>query len=441
MLRVISLLGLAVLVCISWLLSRRRDAIRWRLVWIGLILQWALAALVFASQNWTFGGRFPEGVLFAAISGFFQLVNSWVRTGASFVFALRPNQENTSESIVLLTSFAFGVMPTVIFFAALMSVLYHVGMMQRIVGCIAWCMQRTLGTSGAESFAVAANIFVGHTEAPLVVRPYLATLTRSELCTLMVSGFATISGGLLAAFAAMGIHPGHLVTASIISAPAALVIAKMLEPETEQPVTSDARRVYCPPTSINLIDAAAQGAADGLRLALNIVAMLIAFLALIAMCDTLIGALGAVAAWFMNHLPWVEKPVSWHWSLKGLLAVVFWPFAWLMGIPKNECSTAAALLGEKTVLNEFVAYVSLSQILANNGHAVSDAARLSPRTIVVLTYALCGFSNLGAIAIQIGGIGALVPERRGELAQLGLKAMIGGSLACLMTACIAGTLL
>jgi CNT family concentrative nucleoside transporter len=257
----------------------------------------------------------------------------------------------------------------------------------------------------------------------------------------MVSGFATISGGVLAAFAALGIHPGHLVTASIISAPAALVIAKIIEPETERPVTADASGVTCPRTSINLIDAAAQGAADGLRLALNIVAMLIAFLALIAMCDTLFAALGNLASWIVNQLPGRTSAVAWHWSMKGLLGIVFWPLVWLTGVPVQECNTAAALLGEKTVLNEFVAYVSLSRLLAEQAQLPAQTAALSPRTVVILTYALCGFSNLGAIGIQIGGIGALVPERRSDLAQLGLRAMIGGSLACLMTACIAGTLL
>ncbi|GIW90814.1 MAG: nucleoside transporter NupC [Pirellulaceae bacterium] len=441
MLRLVSLFGIGVLVSLAWLLSRQKRAIRWRLVIAGILLQWVLAAVVFGSQTWTFGGRYPEGILFAGIAGFFELVNQWVRAGAEFVFGLRPDVSRSGDALMLLSSFAFGVMPTVIFFASLMSVLYHVGLMQRIVGLIAWCMQRTLGVSGAESFAVAANIFVGHTEAPLVVRPYLATFTRSELCTVMVSGFATISGGLLAAFAALGIHPGHLVTASIISAPAALVIAKILEPETERPVTADASGVKCPRTSVNVIDAAAQGAADGLRLALNIVAMLIAFLALIAMCDTLLAALGHLTSWLVNQLPGSGSAVAWHWSLKGLLGIVFWPLVWLAGVPVGECREAARLLGEKTVLNEFVAYVSLSRLLAEQAHLPAEAALLSPRTVVILTYALCGFSNFGAIGIQIGGIGALVPERRSELAELGLRAMIGGSLACLMTACVAGTLL
>lgn len=437
--RLMSLLGLVAMVLLAWLLSSRRRAVPWRMVAAGIIIQWLLAAAVFQSQQWTFGGRFHGGILFAGITAFFNQVHNWVRSGSEFVFALRPGVNDGTEPLLLLTSFSFGVMPTVVFFAALTSVLYHLGIMQRVVAVMAWCMQKTLGTSGAESLAVAANVFIGQTEAPLLIRPYLSQLTHSELCTVMVGGFATISGGLMAAFAAMGISPGHLVTASLISAPAALVISKILEPETQQPLTRGTVHVQCPTTSANIIDAAAQGATDGLRLALNIIAMLIAFLALIAMCDTLLYLLGRAMAWLASSF--VEIRVEdWNWSLKGLLAIVFWPLAWLSGVPSSECGTAATLLGEKTVLNEFVAYVSLSKWLPAPGMPEGAQGVLSERTVIILTYALCGFSNFGSIAIQIGGLGALVHERRAELAQLGLRAMIGGSLACMMTACIAGTL-
>jgi len=439
--RAVSILGLFVMVVLAWLMSSRRRSIDWRLVVTGIVLQWVVAALVFHSQNWTFGGRFEGGILFAGITAFFNGVNRWVRSGSEFVFGLHPKPDADLDPWMLLTSFSFGVMPTVVFFAALSSVLYHLGLLQRLVGAIAWGMQKTLRTSGAETLAVAANVLLGQTESPLLIRPYLPELTRSELFTVMVAGFATISGGLLAAFAAMGISPGHLVTASLISAPAALVIAKIMEPETDTPRTRDALHVACPRTAVNVIDAAAQGATEGLRLALNIVAMLIAFLALIAMLDALLFVTGKTVAWTVGLIEGRTEAIDWNWSLRGVLAVLFWPIAWVIGISPGECYIAAGLLGEKMVLNEFVAYISLGQLIGTPGDAVAAQPALSPRSVVLLTYALCGFSNFGSIAIQIGGIGALVPERRGELAQYGLRAMLGGTLACLMTACIAGTLL
>jgi CNT family concentrative nucleoside transporter len=307
---------------------------------------------------------------------------------------------------------------------------------------MAWVMQMVLGTSGSESLAAAANVFVGHTEAPLVVRPYIAGMTRSELNAMMVGGFATITGGLMAVFASKGISAGHLVTASIISAPAALVIAKILLPETEQSETMGGVSSRLERTSGNVIEAAANGASDGMKLALNIVAMLIAFLALIAMLDTLIVWAGELVENSINQFRPEDARIDLQWSLAGLFGMIFWPLAWLMGIAVSDCQVSGELLGTKMVVNEFVAYLNLGEILAGKSF-LPDAAEpvaISQRSGVILTYALCGFSNFGAIGIQLGGIGALAPSRKSDLAQLGLRAMLGGMIACCMTACVAGML-
>jgi len=317
---------------------------------------------------------------------------------------------------------AFGVLPTIIFFSSLMAILYHYGVMQKLVSSLAWVMQRTLKTSGAESLAAATNVFVGHTEAPLVIRPYISNLTISELNAVMVGGFATISGGLLAVYAGLGIDPGHLLTASVISAPAGLLIAKILQPETEQPETTGSIKVDIPRQGVNVIEAAAIGASDGLKLALNVGAMLIAFLALMHMMDAFIG--------------WVGMQLGQNdWSLATALGYSFWPFAFLMGIPANECLAAGELLGLKTFMNEFVAFEQFGTWMKE------ESPRLSLRSQAIMTYALSGFANFGAIGIQIGGIGGIAPDRRSDIARLGLRAMIGGAIACSMTACIAGILL
>ncbi|MCL4148807.1 UNVERIFIED_CONTAM: hypothetical protein GTU68_017516 [Idotea baltica] len=289
-----------------------------------------------------------------------------------------------------------------------MSVLYYLGVMQRLIRLMAWVMQKTLRVSGAESLAAAANVLVGHTEAPLVVKPYIASMTRSELNALMVGGFATISGSLMAIFASVGISAGHLLTASIISAPAALVLAKILQPETETPQTVDAAEAKMEQNATNLLQAAANGASEGLQLALNIAAMLIAFLALIMFIDILLQGAGGL--------------VGLDVSLAKIFGTVFYPLAWIMGIESKDCSIAGDLLGKKMVINEFVAYL---QLLGE------DSQSLSERSKVILTYALCGFSNFGAIGIQMGGIGPLAPKiAKSETigAIRSWRAMIGGML-------------
>ncbi len=465
------------MISLAVLMSSDRRHIRWRLVVMGLCLQFALAAIFFNSQRWTFprvidssdalvaaiedgfvndsrlkasplndrfesvgelrqalddgeiGGsgfdpvefpRYPNGIVFYAVESCFGAIQQSVDAGTEFLFLANPDgvdPANTTHPRAILTTFAFGVLPTVIFFAALMSVLYYLGVMQWVIRGMAWVMQKTLGVSGAEALAAAANVLVGHTEAPLVVKPYVATMTRSELNALMVGGFATISGSLMAIFATIGVSAGHLLTASIISAPAALVLAKILQPETETPVPVESVEARMEVGASNVIEAAANGASEGMKLAINIAAMLIAFLALIMFIDILLQAMGGL--------------VGAELSLQRIFGVVMWPLAWVMGIETSDCVIAGDLLGRKMVINEFVAYLGLID---------SSSDPLSDRSRVILTYALCGFSNFGAIAIQLGGIGPLAPKRKSDIAQLGLRAMFGGMLACCMTGCIAGVL-
>jgi len=301
-----------------------------------------------------------------------------------------------------------------------MSVLYHLGIMQKVVQGTAWIMMKVMKTSGAESLAAAANIFVGQTEAPLVIKPYVALMTKSELMALMTGGMATVAGGVLAAYVGFGIDAGHLLIASFMSAPAALVCAKLMVPETEESTTAGSVKIELPPTASNVIDAAASGASEGLKLAVNVGAMLLAFVALIAMLNGILGWLGLKLG--VQQL-----------SMEYILGFLFAPFAWLMGVPWADCLTVGSMLGKKIVLNEFVAYLDLKEAIAANS--------ISQRAQVITTYALCGFANFSSIAIQVGGISVLAPERRKDLASLGIKSLIGGTLACFMTACIAGLLL
>jgi CNT family concentrative nucleoside transporter len=350
--------------------------------------------------------------VFETAKNFVNEVTGYTAQGSAFLFG--PLATNANIGYI----FAIQVLPTIIFVGSLTAVLYHIGFMQKIVQGFAWVMVRLLKTSGAESLSAAANIFVGQTEAPLIVKPYIARMTNSELMALMSGGFATIAGGVLIAYAGMGIDAGHLLSASVMSAPAALICAKIIIPETGHPVTAGTVDTQFEKTSVNVIDAATTGAGDGLRLALNVGAMLLAFVALIAMLNGLIGWVGG---WIGLENISFEKILGW----------LFAPLAWVMGIPGKDVITAGTLLGEKTVLNEFVAYAHLHE----------QAAMLAPRTVTILTYALCGFANFSSIAIQIGGIGALVPERRHDLSRLGLRALVAGTLACFMTACIAGILI
>jgi concentrative nucleoside transporter, CNT family len=437
--RVISFFGLFVMIGLAWLMSSHKNKFPWRVVIGGVILQFVFAALVFGTRS-TEGTEAPdsqaavvsaeetpekaEGVddidkppkkkvgPLAFVDNTFNSLIDCVDAGSKFVFG-----DNFRDHF-----FAFRVLPSIIFFAALMQALYYMGVMQYVVRGLGYVVQRTLGTTGPESLAAAANIFLGQTEAPLVVRPYVKTMTTSELMAIMVPGFGSTAGGVLIAYKLMGVDAGHLLTASLLSAPASLLIAKVMIPETEQSISTGRVDLDMGETGGNILEAITIGALEGLKLALNVAAMLIAFLALIAMFD---GVLGWVGSWFGQV-----------WSLTAILSYVFWPFAWIMGIPAEDCRHAGQLLGEKMVANEFVAYKHLGEWLASD-----SKVHLAPRTVTILTYALCGFANFSSIGIQIGGIGGMAPERQRDLAKLGLRAMLGGALANFMTACIAGMLL
>jgi CNT family concentrative nucleoside transporter len=409
MTHLVGLLGLVVLMGIAWLFSTNRRAVDWRLVGAGLLLQLVFAAIVLL---------FPPG------RAFFDLIRHLVTrflaftyNGSEFVFGdlARPN-----GNVGMV--FAFYVLPSIIFFSATMSVLYHLGIMQRVVGLMARFMTKVMGVSGSESLSVAANVFIGQTEAPLVVRPYIAQMTQAELMVLMTGGFATIAGSVLAGYISFGIDAGHLLAASVMSAPAALVIARIMVPETEESLTRGKVQLHLPKTTSNLVEAAAEGCSQGMKLALNVAAMLIGFIALIAVFDAVLAKGGSLIG-----LAW------WPSSLHELFGYLLWPIAWVMGVPAHDCFKFAGLLGTKISINEFVAYADLAKY--------EHASALSPRASVIATYALCGFANFGSIGIQLGGIGPLAPERRGDLARLGLRAMIGGALASWMTATIAGLMI
>ncbi|HEX5756678.1 MAG TPA: nucleoside transporter C-terminal domain-containing protein [Arenimonas sp.] len=417
------LFGLAVLLGIAWLFSGNRKAVDWQLVGAGLALQIVFACIVLLT-SWGAG-------FFNWLSQGFVGLLGFTAQGAQFIFG------DLARIDKFGFVFAFQVLPTIIFFAAFMSVLYHLGVMQAIVKGMAWVITKVMRVSGAETLSVCANAFIGQTEAPLVVKPYIAGMTRSELLTLMVGGMATIAGGVLGAYVLMlgGSDPikqaefaKHLITASIMAAPATLVIAKILVPEREQPLTMGEVRVEVEKTSANIIDAAASGAGEGLRLALNVGAMLLAFIALIALVNAPLTWLGDVT----GLAAWLGKPTD----LATLLGYVLAPIAWVIGVPWQDAPTIGGLIGTKVVLNEFVAYLGLGDIVQGKVAGVV----LQEKSILIATYALCGFANFSSIAIQIGGIGGIAPERRADLARFGLLAVLGGSLATFMTATIAGVL-
>ncbi|MSR66305.1 MAG: Na+ dependent nucleoside transporter domain protein [Pedosphaera sp.] len=418
-LRFISLFGLVAFIGFAWVISTDRKRFPWPTVLAGVALQFFLALIILKTK---IGQK-----LFAAAGDAISRLIDFSQEGARFVFGPLANFDALKKGLSVESGMVFFVMvmATIVFVSSLSSLLYHYGILQRVVRMFAWVMQRLMGTSGSESLCAAANIFMGQTEAPLVIRPYLPRMTRSELMAVMVGGMATIAGGVLAVYSKLGEDAGfkgmagHLLTASVLSAPAALVISKILVPETEKSETAAGAPAQIERESHNGLDALCRGASDGMTLSLNVFAMLIAFIALVALCNFLLAAV----------LHWVNVPGD-----KPLQMILGWlnaPVAWLIGVPGKDCVQIGGLLGERMVLNEFVAYISLTE----------QAKSLDPRSVTLTTYALCGFANFASIAIQIGGIGALVPGRRKDLASLGLRAMIGGLIACYMTACIAGILL
>ena len=417
------LFGLAVLIGIVWLFSNNRRAVDWKLVATGLVLQIAFAAVVLLVP----GGR----EVFDWLSHGFVRILGFVAEGSNFIFGSLMDLEKNGFI------FAFQVLPTIIFFSALMGVLYHLGVMQAIVRGMAWAITKVMRVSGAETTSVCASVFIGQTEAPLTVRPYIGKMTQSELLTMMIGGMAHIAGGVLAAYVGMlgggdpeqqAFFAKHLLAASIMAAPATLVIAKILVPETGEPLTRGTVKMEVEKTTANVIDAAASGAGDGLRLALNIGAMLLAFIALIALVDAPLKWFGEVT----GIASWLGQPTS----LATLLGYLLAPIAWVIGTPWQDATVVGSLIGQKVVINEFIAYTQLASIL--NGQVPNVA--LSPQGALIATYALCGFANFSSIAIQIGGIGGLAPERRQDLARFGMRAVLGGSIATFMTATIAGVL-
>ncbi len=402
-----SLIGLVALLGIAFLMSNNKKAINWRTVWTGTLLQFAFA-LVILKTPW---GKAFFIWLNDAVTAFLDFSDA----GARFVFG-----DDFAHHL-----FAFKVLPTIIFFSAMITVLYYFGVLQWIVDLMAKVMVKTMGTSGSESLASAVNVFVGQTEAPLLIRPYVPTLTNSELMAVMVGGFANIAGGVLAAYVSMGVSAGHLIASSVMSAPASLLMAKLIYPETGHSLTTGTVEVKVERPWTNVIEAASEGASEGVKLAINVAAMLIAFIALVALFDATLGKASDLVARVWTGFP--------HLTLQGILGWALRPLAFLMGVPWAEADKVGSLMGIKTVLNEFVAYVELERMV--------KAGELSQRAQIIATYCLCGFANFSSIAIQIGGIAPMAPDRRPDLARLGLKAMIGGSLATFQTATIAGMLL
>lgn len=400
--RLISVFGLAVFVGLSYAFSVDRRAVKWPPVLWGIALQLIFAILILKTA--------PGLAVFKFLGDMVTQFLNFSDAGAKFIFG-----DNFAEHFI-----AFKVLPTIIFFSSFITILYHYGILQRVVQAVAWLMIKTMKTSGAETLSCAGNIFIGQTEAPLLIKPYLAAMTLSELHAVMTGGFATIAGGVMAAYISFGVPAHHLIAASVMSAPAALAISKLLYPETEKSLTAGEVEVKVEQVYANAVDAAASGASDGLKLAANVAAMLIAFLGLLAFFNALLGWFGGLIS-----LPQL--------SLELILAYLMAPVAWLMGVPWADCAEVAVVLGKKTILNEFIAYLDLMELVKQQA--------ISERSQIISTYALCGFSNIGSIGIQIGGIGAMAPQRQGDLARLSVRAMIAGSLACFMTACIAGMLI
>jgi CNT family concentrative nucleoside transporter len=407
--RFTGVLGILAVLIAAWLCSTDRKRIRWRTVAWGLGLQIVFAFLVL---------RFSLGEQALQWAG--DVVKSTLAStyaGTKVLFGPLGIPTGSLGSI-----FAFQVLPTIIFISAFFAVLYHIGLMQIVIRALTWIMLKTMRISGAESMNVAASIFMGQTEAPLTIRPFLAKATRSELMTIMTSGMAHVSGGIMAMYIAQGVAPQHLLAAVIMTSPGTILVAKMMVPETEVPATEG--RVVMPKDELhkeeNLIGAIARGTIDGGKLALNVAIMLISFLALVALLDSLLGWTHG-----LNYMHWVPA------SLGQILGFLFAPVAWLIGVPWHDCGAIGNLLGTRMALNEVIAYISLG----------AQKATLAPRSFIIATFALCGFANLGSIGMQIGGIGALVPERRNDLARLGVRAMLAGTMANLISASIAGIFL
>jgi len=403
--RLTGLLGMALILAVGYAFSRNRGAINWRTVGWGLGLQIAFAVFVL---------RVPFGQeLFRWLGALVTRILSFSYVGSEFVFG-DIGAQHSKIGVV----FAFQILPAIIFVSALFAVMYYLGIMQVVVKAMAVAMNKLLKASGAESLNVAASIFMGQTEAPLTIRPFLNKMTRSELMTVMTAGMAHVSGSIMAAYIAFGIEARHLLTAVIMTAPGTIMMAKLLEPETEVPETLGSVKLNIPKTDVNVVDAASRGTGEGLHLMLNVIAMLISFIAIVALINGGFGWVHGVVAWFpadlQTVLGWIGRPV-----------------AWAMGVSWHDSAAVGGLLGTRAVLNEFIAFAQLGPM----------RPMLDPRSFTIASFALCGFANISSVGIQIGGIGALAPERKHDLARLGFRAMLAGTLANFMSATIAGMLL
>ncbi|KGN01673.1 Na+ dependent nucleoside transporter domain-containing protein [Clostridium novyi A str. 4570] len=402
--RFVGLLGVAVILLIAYLLSNDKKKIDWKLVAISIGLQVVFALLIL---------KFPPGrMAFEFVGNLINKLLDFTKEGSIFLFGDLANSQKFG------VIFSFQILPTIVFFSAFMSILYHLGIMQAIISVLAKGIAKLLGTSGAETLSAVGNIFLGQTEAPLLIKPFIKGMTKSEIMTIMVGGMATVAGGVMAGYVAMGINASYLLAASIMAAPGGLMISKILYPQTEKTETGGDVKIDIEVQSSNVVDAASTGASEGLSLALNVGAMLLAFIALVALVNAIIAFFGGLFGMPQLSLGWI-------------LGRVFSPLAFVMGIPTQDILTAGNLFGTKVVLNEFVAYAEFAKIMNT----------LNPKTVMILTYALCGFANISSIGIQIGGIGGLAPEKRKDIAGLGVKALIGGLLTTCLTGTIAGILM
>ncbi len=412
-LRLMSALGLAVFIALAWCMSENRRKIDWRLVVWAIALQFAVGVVMLHTPL--------ERYVFAGMRAAVDLLTASTLEGARFVFGSLTQPVTFAKDAVpgsegeftINALFAFQVLPVIIFVSAISAILHHLRIIEFVVRGIAWAMRRTLRTSGAETFTAGLLIFMG-IESVTAIRGYLSHLTRSELLTVMTTFMATIAGSVMVVYSTFGAEPGHLLTASLMSAPAAILIAKIMAPETGEPDTRTGKSMVYRVETHNIFDAATRGTADGLNIALHVGAMVMVFIGLVYLLNTTLAAVSG-------------------YTFMDVMGFLFWPFAWLMGVPTSDVTALAKLLGTKTVLNEFIAYLDLRTAIAEH--------TLSPRTVTIATYALCGFANPGSVGIMIAGLSALVPERRAEVTQLSLRALVGGTLACFITACVAGVLI
>ena len=413
--RMISLLGLIAFIAMAWLLSNNRRRFPWRTVLSGLGLQFAFALFILKTRAGL--------AIFAGVQGTVKRLGDFSDEGAAMAFGPLAKGELLGQAFGSGNAYVFAVSitATIILISALSALLYHWGILQRTVQSMAWVMQRVMGTSGSESLGAASNIFLGQTEAALLVKPYIPKMTSSEIMALMTAGMATIATGVMVVYPKLGLDAGHILTASVLSAPAALLVSKIMFPELERSETSAGAPMKIGKTDANSLDSLCRGTSEGVMLAINVMGMLIAFVAVVALANALLGGVQG----------WAGVAPENRFTLQTLLGCANAPFAWLMGVPWKDCTLVGQALGERIVLNEFIGYISLSKNLAT----------LDPRSVTIATYALCGFANFASIAIQIGGIGAMAPTRRADLARLGFRAMIAGLLACYITATVAGMLI